>query len=190
VRREIVFSGYGGQGLVLAGIILAEAAVVYEGKNATHNQSYGPEARGGASKSEVIISDQEINYPEIEHPDIFLAMTQDAASKVGKLVKESGIAIIDPEFVRELAPLAHVKTLYAIPLTQIAREETGRTITANIVALGVLTVLTGIVDREAIEEAVRGRVPPQMREMNEKALRAGFTAAKRILDEVKGDAVS
>ncbi|MGI6574983.1 MAG: 2-oxoacid:acceptor oxidoreductase family protein [bacterium] len=178
MRQEIMLSGFGGQGLVLGGIILAEAAVVYDGKNATHNQSYGPEARGGACRSEVIISDQDIKYPEIQNPDLFLAMTQDAVNKIGNRIKPTGVAIVDPEFVRDLTPLAAAKAVYQVPITQIAREVTGRTITGNMVALGVISTLTGVVGKEAIEAAIMERVPPQTREMNKKALYAGFAAGE------------
>ena len=154
-----MFSGFGGQGLVLAGIILAEAAVVYDGKNATHNQSYGPEARGGASRSEVIISDKEIMFPEIETPDLFLGMTQDAVNKFGIKIRSGGTAIVDPELVRDLSPFNEIDNVFAIPLTQIAREETGRIISANIVALGALAALTGIVSKESLEKAVMQRCP-------------------------------
>ncbi len=178
MRKEIVLSGYGGQGLVLAGIILAEAAVIYEGKNATHNQSYGPEARGGASRSEIIISDEEINYPEIERPDILLAMTQDALDKYGESVKEGGLIIIDTLYIKEVKPRSDVE-IYELPITEISIRETGKPLSANIVALGVLVSLTGIVKRESLEAAMLNRVPPATRDLNLKALRAAFDIFKK-----------
>lgn len=179
MRKEIALSGFGGQGLVLGGIILAEAAVLYEGKEATHTQSYGPEARGGASKSEVIISDEEINYPEIDNPDIFLAMTQDALNKYGATVKEDGIIIVDTEYVTDLSPVAGYKNLYKFPITEISRKETGKTLSANIVALGIIASITGIVKKEYLEKAVLNRVPPATKEMNQKALNAGFEVVQK-----------
>lgn len=174
MRKEIVLSGFGGQGLVLGGIILAEAAVLYQGKQATHTQSYGPEARGGASKSEVIISDEEINYPEIDCPDIFLAMTQDALNKYGHAVKKDSIVIVDTEYVTDLSSLTEVKNIYQIPITDISRKETGKVLSANIVALGIIVGITGIVEKENLEKAVLKRVPPATKEMNLKALKAGL----------------
>lgn len=174
MRKEILLSGYGGQGLVLAGIILAEAAVIHEGKNATHNQSYGPEARGGASRSEVIISDEEINYPEIEQPDILVAMTQDAMNKFGGCVKEDGIIIADTLYVTDFEPCINIKNLYKFPITEISIEQTGKPLSANIVALGLLASATGIVKKESLEKAVLDRVPPATKEINLKALRAAF----------------
>ncbi|MDW8191661.1 MAG: 2-oxoacid:acceptor oxidoreductase family protein [Synergistota bacterium] len=174
MRKEILLSGYGGQGLVLAGIILAEAAVLYEGKNATHNQSYGPEARGGASRSEVIISDEEVNYPEIESPDILLAMTQDAIDKYGGSVKEDGVVIVDTLYVKDLNPVSKVKSIYKFPITELSIRETGKPLSANVVALGILVEATKIVKRESLEKAVLNRVPPATREVNLKALRAAF----------------
>lgn len=174
MRKEILLSGYGGQGLVLAGIILAEAAVLYEGKNATHNQSYGPEARGGASRSEVIISDEEVNYPEIESPDILLAMTQDAIDKYGGSVKEDGVVIVDTLYVKDLNPVSKVKSIYKFPITELSIRETGKPLSANVVALGILVEATKIVKRESLENAVLNRVPPATREVNLKALRAAF----------------
>ncbi|MBC7330853.1 MAG: 2-oxoacid:acceptor oxidoreductase family protein [Synergistetes bacterium] len=176
MRKEILLSGYGGQGLVLAGIILAEAAVLYEGMNATHNQSYGPEARGGASRSEVIISDEEINYPEIDNPDILLAMTQDAMDKYGGKVKEDGVIIVDTLYVKDLSPGRGVKKIYEFPITQISIEETGKSLSANIVALGLIVEATGVVKRESLEKAVLKRVPPNTRETNLRALKAAFKA--------------
>lgn len=176
MRKEILLSGYGGQGLVLAGIILAEAAVLYEGKNATHNQSYGPEARGGASRSEVIISDEDINYPEIDNPDILLAMTQDAIDKYGFRVKEDGIIIVDTQYVKSIPSEVKAGKVYEFPITRISIEETGKPLSANIVALGLIVEATGVIGRESLEKAVLNRVPQATREANLKALRAAFKA--------------
>lgn len=179
-RCEILLSGFGGQGLVLGGIILAEAIAVHDDRQATHKQSYGPEARGGASKSEVIADDVEISFPEIRNPDVFLAMTQEAVAKYGKNVKETGIAIIDPGLVFDEKALAGVRQVCRIPLTEIARG-LGNEIVANIVALGVLTVATGVVTREAIEKSVLDHVPAKTVELNRAALRAGFKAGEEVL---------
>ncbi|MGI6605362.1 MAG: 2-oxoacid:acceptor oxidoreductase family protein [bacterium] len=181
-RTELLLSGSGGQGLILAGIILAEAAAVYDDTNAIHNQSYGPEARGGAAKSEVIISDEDIDFPEISNPDILLAMTQLAADKYAGSIKPGGTLIIDPTFVKSVPETKAAKVI-SVPLTQVARDEVGRDMVANIVAVGAISVLTGLVSREAAEKAVLNRVPKGTEEMNKKALLAGFAAGEKVLAE-------
>lgn len=176
-RYEIRLSGSGGQGLILAGIILAEAACIYDRKEAVQTQSYGPESRGGASKSEVVISDSEIDYPKVIAPDLLLAMTQESCDKYIGDVRGGGIAIIDSFYVRSVPP--GVENVMSLPLTAIAKETTGRTIVANIVALGAITAISKVVSSEAIEKAVLARVPKGTEEMNLKALRAGFEAVGR-----------
>ncbi|HHY94001.1 MAG TPA: 2-oxoacid:ferredoxin oxidoreductase subunit gamma [Firmicutes bacterium] len=178
VYAELRLSGSGGQGLMLAGQILAEAAGVYEGHHVVQTRSYGPEARGGASRSEVIISDQEIDYPEVTAPDIVLAMTQEAASKYHSDLKPEGILIIDPQFVYEPPRLQPGQRLYAIPLTALAAEKSGRKVTANMVALGVICALGGLVGPAALERAVLARVPCGTEDMNRRALQAGLEAAR------------
>ncbi|MFB3896595.1 MAG: 2-oxoacid:acceptor oxidoreductase family protein [bacterium] len=177
-RIEIRLSGSGGQGLITAGIILAEAAGVYEHKQATQSQSYGPEARGGASKSEVIISTQDIDYPKVIQPDILLAMTSLAKEKYLADLKPNGIAIIDSTFVKETIAKPGV---YSIPISKLAKEQTGKMITANIVALGAIVAITNIVSRKAVEQAVLARVPKGTEKLNIAALRAGFNAGDAVL---------
>lgn len=179
-RYEIRLSGSGGQGLILAGIILAEAASILEVRNAVQTQSYGPESRGGASKSEVIISSEEIDYPKVTSPDLLLVMTQEASDKYIGDLKNGGIAILDTTLIERMPE--NGGRYCGIPITQIAKETVGKAITANIVALGVLTAITGIVKRESIEQAVMRRVPKGTEEINKKALQAGFEAG----DEAAG----
>src|SRR5512138_1087393 len=175
-RIEIRLAGEGGQGMILAGIILAEAAAIYEGKQVTQTQSYGPESRGGASRSEVVISDEEIDHPEVLCPDIVLALSQEAYDKFGKSICEGGLLIVDADGVRTPDGFNGVKA----PVTRIAQETTGKTITANTVALGVLVGLTQLVSREAIEKAVTARAPRGTEDMNRRALHAGFAAAEQL----------
>lgn len=177
-RYEIRLSGSGGQGLILAGIILAEAACVFSGKEAVQTQSYGPESRGGASKSEVVVSDAEIDYPKVIAPDMLLAMTQESCDKYLGDLKSDGIAILDSFHVHDIPDTA--QKVVALPLTQMAKDTTGKTIVANIVALGAITVLSGIVSKEAVEKAVLDRVPKGTEEMNLKALRSGFEAGEKF----------
>lgn len=175
-RTEIRLAGEGGQGMILAGIILAEAATIYEGSNAVQSQSYGPEARGGASKSEVIISKGEIDHPEVLQPDVVVALSQEAFRKFAGTVKPSGVLIVDADKVDSSSAPHAIR----LPITKMAFETTGRVITANTVALGVLVGLTGVVSRSSLEKAILARAPRGTEEMNHRALDAGFSAALSV----------
>ena len=175
-RTEVRLAGEGGQGMILAGIILAEAATIYDGRNAVQSQSYGPEARGGASKSEVIISAGEIDHPEVLQPDVVVALSQEAFRKFASTVKPDGLLIVDADKVDSSSAPKAIR----LPITKMAFETTGRIITANTVALGVLVGLTGLVSRQALEKAILARAPRGTEEMNHKALEAGFAAAEEV----------
>jgi 2-oxoglutarate ferredoxin oxidoreductase subunit gamma len=179
-RYELRFSGAGGQGLITAGIILAEAASIIEGKSAVQSQSYGPEARGGASKSEVIISDGPIDYPKATIVDICLAMTQEAADKYANGIKEGGILLLDADFVKN-TPQGNFK-VYRLPIMRLAKEDVGREIVANVVALGAVVGMTGVVARESAEEAVLRKVPEAFKDLNKKAFNLGFEKGKALLN--------
>ncbi len=166
---EIRLSGSGGQGLILAGIILAEAAII-DGKNAVQTQSYGPEARGGASRSEVIISNGSIDYPKVSKSDILLALTEEAVIKYKGSLKEDGLLILDSSIEKPEGPYK----ILSVPILKTAEERVGKSIVANIVALGTLTAATNIVSKEAIEKAVMDRVPKGTEELNKKALYEGY----------------
>lgn len=179
-RYEVRLAGEGGQGMILAGVILAEAAAVYDGLNAVQTQSYGPEARGGASRSEVILAKGEIDYPKIMTADLLLCMSQEACDKFYEQVKEEGLIVVDSNNVSRIPSRRAV----AVPITEIAQESTGRAITSSIVALGLIIGLTGVVSRHALEQAVRNRVPAGTEELNLKALAAGFSEAERLRLEI------
>ena len=172
-RTEIRLAGEGGQGMILAGIMLAEAAAIYDGKQVTQTQSYGPEARGGASRAEVVISEGEIDHPEVLIPNVVVVLSQEAYNKFAKDLPADCVLVVDEDRV-QCEPGVNV---VRVPVMQLAREATGRGITANIVALGILVGLTEVVSREAIEKAVAARAPKGTLEMNQKALEAGFLAA-------------
>ena len=178
-RYEIRFSGAGGQGLITAGIILAEAATIIEGKHAVQSQSYGPEARGGASKSKIIISDDPIDYPKATIVDACLAMTQEAADKYANGIKDGGVLLLDDDFVPN-TPEGNYKVI-RIPITRTAKEEIGREIVANVVALGAMIALTDVVSREAGEKAVLAKVPEAFKELNQKAYSLGFDKVKEAM---------
>jgi len=174
-RYEIRLSGSGGQGLILMGIILAEAIGIYDGKYVAQTQSYGPEARGGSSKSEVIVSDEEIDYPKAMKLDLLLAMNQKSCDEFFQDLKPDGTLIVDSTFVTQI-PTAKA---FQVPFTRIAREKFKREVVANIIALGALSQLTPIVSAKAVESAVLARVPKGTEKLNREALKAGMNAAKQ-----------
>jgi len=163
----------------LAGVILAEAAATHDGKNAAQTQSYGPAARGGVCKAEVVISDDEIDYPKVTRADALLAMSQEACDKYEPLLKADGILIVDSIRV-ERVPRAQA---HEVPLTEMAEQESGRRLTANLVGLGILVGLTQAVSRRAVEAALASRAPSGTLELNLKALRAGLRAADRLVED-------
>lgn len=174
--QQLRLSGTGGQGLILAGIILAEAALL-DGKNAIQSQSYGPEARGGSSKSEVLISDKVIRYPKITVPNVVLAMSQEACKKYTVDLPEEGILITDSLFVEKL-PEKKYRKVYELPITHTAQEELGKSLFANIVALGAIAKITGVVTIESLTKAVLSKVPKGTEAINEKALQLGMDMVK------------
>jgi len=178
-RYEIRLSGEGGQGLVLAGKILAEAAAIYDDLNATQSQSYGPEARGGASRSEVIISDDEIDYPKAINIDLLLAFTQEACTKYHGDLKDDGILLIDSDYVTRV-PEGKFK-VYKLPIIEAARSEVGKIIVANIVALGIIASLVNVISVDAVEKAILSRVPKGTENLNKKAFKLGLEMGKKLM---------
>ncbi len=178
-RYEIRLSGSGGQGLILMGIILAEAIGIYDGRFVAQTQSYGPEARGGSSKSEVIVSDEEIDYPKAMRLDLFLAMNQRSCDDYYLDLKPEGLLIVDSTLVTQVP----TSKAFQIPFTRIAREKFKREMVANIVALGALAQLSPIVSSKAVESAVLARVPKGTEKLNRDALKAGMAAAKQAKRE-------
>ena len=173
-KLEIRLGGSGGQGIIMAAIVLAEAAGIFDGYQVSQTQSYGPEARGGACKSEVVISDTPIDYPKVSRPEYLLAMNQASVNAYFKDLKESGLLIVDSTFVDTL-PTGKV---ISIPFTKIARERFGTDVVANMVALGALVYLSGCVSLDSLEAAVRARVPAGTEDMNVNAIRAGVEPAR------------
>ncbi len=177
-RYEIRFSGSGGQGLILAGVIFAEAAAIYDKKNAVQSQSYGPEARGGASKSEVILSDETIDFPKATSIDLQLSLTQESCTKYYKDVKGDGTLLVDEDFVREI-PKGTFRVI-KLPIIRTAAEQIGKSFVANIVAIGAIAAITGQVSYESAEKAVLSRVPRGTEELNKRALKAGWDMAMAV----------
>lgn len=175
-RYEIRLSGAGGQGLILIGKILAEAAAIYDNKNAIQSQSYGPEAHSGASRSEVIISDEDIESPKAQNIDLLLAMTQEAAEKYAGDVKPGGIVLVDSSYVNNIPNGKY--SIYALAITKFAEEKIGKRVVANIVALGAIERLSRIISEEAILNAIRSRVPKGTEETNILAFKHGQSLVK------------
>lgn len=173
-KLEIRLGGSGGQGIIMAAIVLAEAAGIFDDHQVSQTQSYGPEARGGVCKAEVVISDVAIDYPKVTRPDYLVAMNQASVNTYFKDLKESGLLIVDSTFVKTL-PTGKV---ISIPFTQIARERFGTDMVANMAALGALVYLSGCVSMESIEAAVKARVPAGTEDLNVNALRAGAERAQ------------
>jgi 2-oxoglutarate ferredoxin oxidoreductase subunit gamma len=176
-RYEVRLSGSGGQGLLLAGIILAEGAI-NDGKNSVQTQSYGPEARGGASKSEVIISSESIDFPKVRNCDILLALTQKSYEQYSEGLKDDGILIIDSSVTVEVTGN---KKIYSVPILDTAVKELGKPMVTNIVALGAIVEITKVVTKDSLEKAVLDRVPKGTEELNKKALSLGYDIAKNSM---------
>lgn len=175
-RYEVRFSGSGGQGLITAAIILAEAVGVYGGKYVCQTQSYGPEARGGKSKAEVVISDQPIDYPKAMELDLLLAMNQAACDAYFYDLKPDGLLVVDSSLVEQFP----TSRIIAIPFTRIARDEIGKTMVANMIALGTIGILSGQVSIEHLERSLLSRVPAGTGETNRKALHRGMEEGRGI----------
>jgi 2-oxoglutarate ferredoxin oxidoreductase subunit gamma len=175
-RFEIRLSGSGGQGIILASIILAEAAGIFEGYHVSQTQSYGPEARGGRCKSEVVISSNKIDYPKAVQLDMMLAMNQSSCDTYCYDFKPNGLLVVDSGLVEQV-PTSRVVEL---PFTAIAREAAGKDLVANIVALGVLGYLCPILSIDSLKAALAARAPKGTKKLNNKALQAGIKAAKEF----------
>ncbi|MEJ2627996.1 MAG: 2-oxoacid:acceptor oxidoreductase family protein [bacterium] len=166
---EIRFAGFGGQGIIRSGIILGRAASIYDKGFATMNQSFGPEARGGACSSQLLVSDKKILYPYVTRTDYLIAMSQEACDTFEPEVKEEGVLIIDEDLVKPITK----KSILSIPSTRIA-EELGNRIFANVVMMGFVTAVTGIVSVEAMKKSIPESVPDRFVEKNLKAFDKGY----------------
>lgn len=169
-NMELRLAGSGGQGVILASIILAEAAVL-SGGNAAQSQSYGPEARGGACKAEVIVDKGEILFPKVQSPSFLLALTQQAAEQYAEGVPEDAIVMLDNS-IETPASLARNKVI-KVPVLETAKEKIGKAFTANIVAVGAINDILKLASRDKLEEAVKLHIPKGTEEINMRALLEG-----------------
>jgi 2-oxoglutarate ferredoxin oxidoreductase subunit gamma len=176
---EIRFAGYGGQGIIRSGIIAGKAASIFDSKYATMSQSFGPEARGGACSSQLVISESKVLYPYITNSDVLVAMSQAGYDKFESEMGEEAMLLYDEDLVKPKPPGGKILA-YAIPATRFA-EELGIKIVANVVMLGFFTAITNLVTYESMKKALPGLVPEKALPMNLKAFERGFEYGKEIL---------
>jgi len=170
-RTEIRITGFGGQGVVLSGYIIGKACAINAGKHATMIQSFGPEARGSACSATLTVSEEEVLYPYIHRPDIFVVMSSEGYDKFGDELKDDGTLVYEKDLVHPT--LKKGQPAFGVPSTRIA-ESLGRSIVQNIVMLGFFAAVTGIATREEMQEAVKSSVPAGTEELNLKAFNAGW----------------
>jgi 2-oxoglutarate ferredoxin oxidoreductase subunit gamma len=173
--KRIVFSGSGGQGVITAAIILAEAVVIYEGWNAVQTQSYGPEARGGATVANVIISEEPIRYPKVVHPHILVCLTQEAYNNLSGIIWPGGLLLTDSHYVKQ-EPKIDARQV-ELGMYRAVMDKIGKPIVFNICMLGAMIGLTNLVRTESIMGALETRIPADFLEMNKKALEIGLQLA-------------
>ncbi|MFQ5614874.1 MAG: 2-oxoacid:acceptor oxidoreductase family protein [Anaerolineales bacterium] len=169
MRKEIRISGFGGQGIVLAGYIMGKALALYDKYEAVMTQAYGPEARGGASSANIVVSEKPIDYPFVQYPDILVALSQEAYTKFRPTAKPGAAILIDAELVTPFED----DNPHRIPATRLA-ETLGRRIVANVVMLGFFTAVTGLIRREAMEKAIESSVKAKTVPLNMRAFATGF----------------
>ena len=180
---EIRFSGFGGQGIVRCGLISGKALSLYDNKYATMTQSFGPEARGSACSSQLVVSEDRVLYPYIDVPEILVSMSQEAYEKYEPELQEDGTLIIDKDLVK-LKPARGKIKVYAVPSTRLA-EDLGNRIIANLVMLGFFTAVTRIVSPDAMKKALPGLVPDRFLNLNIRAFDKGYDYGVEVLKEEK-----
>jgi len=180
MKKDIRVCGFGGQGVILAGFIIGKAASVFMDYHAVQSQSYGPEARGGAARSEIIISDEKIGYPRPIGVDCLVAMSQESFDSYRDDIRDDAVIIVDPDLVKK-----HDigRPLYKVHAQQIA-EELGNKIVTNIVMVGAFTSIFGMLRPEAVKESVIDSVPKKFTELNTKAFERGLEAGKNAVKEL------
>jgi 2-oxoglutarate ferredoxin oxidoreductase subunit gamma len=171
-RTEILIGGVGGQGVILAGILLGSAATLFDNKKAVQTQAYSSEQRGGMARAEVVLSDEQVTDPQVRRPDILIALAQDAVDRHLKKIKPSGLLVVDSDLVKNVTPGEFRKM--EIPATSLAENELGNLVVANLILLGALIRKTGILTVGAMEKAIEANVPPKAKDLNLKAFRRGL----------------
>ena len=171
-RSRIVFSGSGGQGVITAAIILAKAAAIFEGKNAIQSQSYGAAARGGATRTDIVIADSEINFPKVIQPNILVSLTQESYNKFSPIIRPGGLLIVDSKYVT-IGKKVDAKHR-VLPMYEMVLKEIGKPIVFNICMLGALIGITRLIKPESILKVLETTIPKDFMEMNKKALEMGI----------------
>jgi 2-oxoglutarate ferredoxin oxidoreductase subunit gamma len=175
-RYRIVFSGSGGQGVITASIILAEAAVIHEGLNAVQSQSYGPEARGGATRADVIISDRNIRFPKVNQPNVLVCLTQEAYNKFSNSIRPGGLLLTDSHFVKQERRVDARQI--GLEMYKTVMDRIGKPVVLNICMLGAVIGLTDIVKTESVIKVLETKIPRSFLDMNKEALDLGFRLAE------------
>jgi 2-oxoglutarate ferredoxin oxidoreductase subunit gamma len=178
-RTEIRIAGFGGQGIILAGIVLGQAAI-HDGKKAVQTQSYGAETRGGAARSEVVISNERIDYPKVISADIAITMSQESFEKYGSDTKPGGSLFVDADLVTSVS-VATRATIYRVPATKLAAEELKKTLVANMVMLGAVAAATKCVELDSLRVSIEEVAPKASVDLNVRALERGFEWARANL---------
>ena len=176
---EIRIAGFGGQGVILAAAVIGKAAAIFEGGYATMTQAFGPEARGGSSSAQVILSTEPILYPYVTQPDILVVMSQEAYTRFAPQLKPNGILITEQELV-QVGEVPSGVRMYGVPATRLA-EELGRKMVLNIVMVGFFGAVTGLLDRESLSRAVADSVPPAFKDLNLRAFDKGYQYGSELL---------
>ncbi len=179
---EIRIAGFGGQGVILAAAVVGKAAAIFQGRFATMTQAFGPEARGGSSSAQVILSDEPIAYPYVTQPDVLVVMSQEAYTKFAPQLKPGGILITEQELVR-IDKVAPGERIFAVPATRLA-EELGRKVVLNIVMVGFFGAVTRLVEPDALRQAVADSVPETLKKLNLQAFDKGVDYGAKLLDRI------
>ncbi|MBI5439812.1 MAG: 2-oxoacid:acceptor oxidoreductase family protein [Deltaproteobacteria bacterium] len=177
-KTQVRLSGFGGQGIILAGEILGMAVTLHEGRNAVLTQSFGPEARGGACSADVVVSDARIYYPCVTVPDVLVLMSEEAARTYGPNAAEGALVLVNEDLVRTVPKRPDLR-IHRIPATRLA-EGLGRVMVANIVMLGFITARAKLVSPDAMKKALLASVPPGTEKLNENAFRAGYEYEEQL----------
>ncbi len=181
-RYEIRIGGFGGQGVVTMAVVLGEASALHDHKKVVQTQSYGPEARGGASKSELVIDDEEIDYPKVLNPDVFVAMSRAAYLEYVHGLKENGILIIDEDLVEAEGELPEGVRIYRVPATRIADKDLGSKQAMNVVMMGAIVAITKVISVEGLKKQLEERWPRFLK-TNLQALELGIKAGEAAMAE-------
>ncbi len=172
-RTRIVFSGSGGQGVITAAIILAESAVLYEGLTAVQTQSYGAAARGGATRADIILSEDQINYPMVNQPNILVCLTQTSYNAYAPSIRPGGLLLTDSRFVKIERKVDAIQR--ELPMYETVMEKIGNSVVFNICMLGVLVGMTRLIRVESLLEGLKNRIPKSALDINAEALHLGIS---------------